>query len=110
MMSPPNVSGPSDTPGVCARRATRPVVVRWGEHAVQVGGGAPVVVQSMTNTDTADPEATAQQVRELAQAGSELVRVTVNTPDAARHVAALRNALDRMNVPDRKSTRMNSSH
>ncbi|MDN5843187.1 MAG: flavodoxin-dependent (E)-4-hydroxy-3-methylbut-2-enyl-diphosphate synthase [Alcaligenaceae bacterium] len=99
MTSPTTVSGLSDIPGVSARRATRPVVVRWGEHAVQVGGGAPVVVQSMTNTDTADPEATARQVRELAQAGSELVRVTVNTPDAARHVAALRNALDRMNVP-----------
>jgi (E)-4-hydroxy-3-methylbut-2-enyl-diphosphate synthase len=53
----------------------------------------------MTNTDTADPEATARQVRELWQAGSELVRVTVNTPEAAAQVAALRNALDRMGVP-----------
>jgi len=53
---------------------------------VQVGGGAPVVVQSMTNTDTCDAEATARQIVELARAGSELVRITVNTPDAARAV------------------------
>jgi len=53
---------------------------------VQVGGGAPVVVQSMTSTDTADVAATVQQVRELAEAGSELVRVTVNTAEAAAAV------------------------
>lgn len=64
------------------RRAT--VGVRVGN--VLVGGGAPVVVQSMTNTDTADPEATARQIRELAEAGSELVRITVNTPEAAKAV------------------------
>jgi (E)-4-hydroxy-3-methylbut-2-enyl-diphosphate synthase len=58
--------------------------------AVQVGGGAPVVVQSMTNTDTADAEATSQQVIELARAGSELVRVTVNTSAAARAVPEIR--------------------
>ncbi len=86
-------------PCAAARRPTRAVVVRWGDHAVQVGGGAPVVVQSMTNTDTADPQATALQVRDLARAGSEIVRVTVNTPEAAAQVAALRNALDRMGVP-----------
>lgn len=86
-------------PSTAPRRQTRAVMVRWGDHAVQVGGGAPVVVQSMTNTDTADPQATAQQVRELARAGSEIVRVTVNTPEAAMQVAALREALDRMNVP-----------
>ncbi len=67
-----------------ARRST--VAVRIG--AVTVGGGAPVVVQSMTNTDTADVEATARQVRELAEAGSELVRVTVNTDEAAAAVPA----------------------
>ena len=66
-----------------ARRST--VAVRIG--AVTVGGGGPVVVQSMTNTDTADVEATARQVRELAEAGSELVRVTVNTDEAAAAVA-----------------------
>ncbi|HEX7386176.1 MAG TPA: flavodoxin-dependent (E)-4-hydroxy-3-methylbut-2-enyl-diphosphate synthase [Castellaniella sp.] len=86
-------------PSVAARRQTRAVSVRWGGHVVQVGGGAPVVVQSMTNTDTADPVATAQQVRELWEAGSELVRVTVNTPEAAAQVASLREHLDRMNVP-----------
>jgi (E)-4-hydroxy-3-methylbut-2-enyl-diphosphate synthase len=53
---------------------------------VQIGGGAPVVVQSMTNTDTADVEATARQARQLAEAGSELVRITVNSADAARAV------------------------
>jgi (E)-4-hydroxy-3-methylbut-2-enyl-diphosphate synthase len=65
---------------------------------VHVGGGAPVVVQSMTNTDTADAIATAIQVKALAQAGSEVVRITVNTPDAAREVAAIREQLDRMGV------------
>src|SRR5512141_7591 len=53
---------------------------------VLVGGGAPVVVQSMTNTDTADAAGTARQCVELAQAGSELVRVTVNVPEAAAAV------------------------
>ncbi len=87
-----------DEPFAAPRRPTRAVVVRWGDHAVQVGGGAPVVVQSMTNTDTADPDATARQVAHLARAGSEIVRVTVNTPEAAARVADLRNALDRMGV------------
>src|SRR3569623_3733424 len=68
---------------------------------VTIGGHAPVVVQSMTNTDTADVTATAQQVIELARAGSELVRITVNTEEAARAVAPIREALDRRgcNVP-----------
>jgi (E)-4-hydroxy-3-methylbut-2-enyl-diphosphate synthase len=60
---------------------------------VQVGGGAPVVVQSMTNTDTADVAATAQQCLELAQAGSELVRVTVNVPEAAAAVPEIKKRL-----------------
>jgi len=90
-------SGPAPV-GPAARRATRAVAVRWGDRTVQVGGSAPVVVQSMTNTDTADPIATAIQVKELAQAGSELVRITVNTPEAAREVAAIREQLDRMGV------------
>src|SRR5580765_1819946 len=57
---------------------------------VQVGGGAPVVVQSMTNTDTLDVESTAEQCIELAQAGSEMVRVTVNLPEAAAAVPAIK--------------------
>ncbi len=61
---------------------------------VMLGGGAPIVVQSMTNTDTADVNATTRQVFELARAGSELVRVTVNTPEAAAQVANIRNRLD----------------
>jgi len=84
--------------GPRARRRTREVSVRWGERVVRIGGGHPVVVQSMTNTDTADPIGTAIQVKALAQAGSEIVRVTVNTPEAAREVIALRNQLDRMRI------------
>ena len=63
---------------------------------VMLGGGAPIVVQSMTNTDTADADATIKQVFELAQAGSELVRITVNTPEAAAQVANIRSRLDSM--------------
>jgi (E)-4-hydroxy-3-methylbut-2-enyl-diphosphate synthase len=74
----------------------RSVAVRIG--AVEVGGGAPVVVQSMTNTDTADVHATTKQVAELARAGSELVRVTVNTPEAAQGVPRIRERLDMMGV------------
>ena len=68
---------------------------------IPVGGGAPVVVQSMTNTDTADASATAQQVRALAEAGSELVRITVNSAEAAAAVPEIRNILerDRCRVP-----------
>jgi (E)-4-hydroxy-3-methylbut-2-enyl-diphosphate synthase len=71
--------------------------IAWGSNVVTLGGDAPVVVQSMTNTDTADAIATAIQVQGLAQAGSELVRITVNSPEAAREVAAIREQLDRMN-------------
>ncbi|WJW76117.1 flavodoxin-dependent (E)-4-hydroxy-3-methylbut-2-enyl-diphosphate synthase [Thiohalobacter sp. IOR34] len=70
----------------------RSVPVRIGP--VTVGGNAPVVVQSMTNTDTADAEATAQQVAALARAGSELVRITVNSEDAARAVPRIRERLE----------------
>jgi (E)-4-hydroxy-3-methylbut-2-enyl-diphosphate synthase len=71
----------------------RPTVgVRVG--GVQIGGGAPVVVQSMTSTDTADVAATTTQVRQLAEAGSELVRITVNVPEAAAAVAEIRRRLD----------------
>jgi len=63
---------------------------------VAIGGGAPIVVQSMTNTDTADPESTARQVFDLWRAGSELVRITVDTPEAAARVAEIRGRLDAM--------------
>jgi (E)-4-hydroxy-3-methylbut-2-enyl-diphosphate synthase len=66
----------------------RTVGVKVGN--VQVGGGAPVVVQSMTMTDTADPAATARQCIELAEAGSEMVRVTVNLPEAAEAVPEIK--------------------
>ncbi len=79
-------------------RRSRTVAIRWGDHSVQLGGAHPVVVQSMTDTDTADAVATAIQVKELAQAGSELVRITVNTPEAARAVPHIREQLDRMGI------------
>ncbi len=65
---------------------------------IRVGGAAPIVVQSMTNTDTADVEGTVQQVKSLARAGSELVRVTVNTAEAAEAVPHIRNRLDQLGV------------
>ena len=71
-----------------AARLHRTVGVKVGRF--QVGGGAPVVVQSMTMTDTADARATAQQVVELAEAGSEMVRVTVNLPEAAAAVPEIK--------------------
>ena len=76
------------------RHWTTPVDVIWGSTTVTIGGGRPVVVQSMTNTATADAEASYRQTAELAEAGSELVRLTVNTPDAARAVVAIREKLD----------------
>ncbi|MBV9621385.1 MAG: flavodoxin-dependent (E)-4-hydroxy-3-methylbut-2-enyl-diphosphate synthase, partial [Gammaproteobacteria bacterium] len=76
------------------RRSTVAVTI----GTVRVGGGAPIVVQSMTNTDTADVAATAQQVQALARAGSELVRITVNTAEAAAAVAPLRERLDQAGV------------
>ena len=72
------------------------VPVRVG--SVVIGGGEPVVVQSMTNTDTADVTATAIQVADLFAAGSEIVRITVNTPEAAAAVAPLRTKLDEMGI------------
>jgi (E)-4-hydroxy-3-methylbut-2-enyl-diphosphate synthase len=89
-------SGPMSC-GSLPRRQTHGVRVQWADKLVQIGGGAPVVVQSMTNTDTADAVATAIQVRDLAFAGSEMVRITVNTPEAAREVVAIREQLDKMN-------------
>lgn len=72
--------------------------VLWGGRTVTVGGSAPVRIQSMTNTDTADAVGTAIQVKELAIAGSEMVRITVNTPEAAQAVPYIREQLDRMGI------------
>ena len=77
---------------------TRQAQVRWGSRVVTVGGGAPVRVQAMTNTDTVDAIGTAIQVKELALAGSEMVRITVNTPEAAAQVPYIREQLDRMGI------------
>ncbi|EGI76731.1 flavodoxin-dependent (E)-4-hydroxy-3-methylbut-2-enyl-diphosphate synthase [Hylemonella gracilis] len=79
-------------------RRSRQARVVWGANVVTVGGDAPVRVQSMTNTDTVDVIGTAIQVKELAQAGSELVRITVNTPEAAQAVPHIREQLDRMGI------------
>jgi (E)-4-hydroxy-3-methylbut-2-enyl-diphosphate synthase len=81
-----------------APRKSRQGVVAWGDNQVTVGGDAPVRVQSMTNTDTADVIGTAIQVKELAQAGSELVRITVNNEEAAAAVPHIREQLDRMGI------------
>ena len=98
-MSDVNTLNSSPFPvGPTPRRQTRAAVISWGNKHVQVGGGAPVVVQSMTNTDTADAIATAIQVKELALAGSELVRITVNTPEAAAEVPKIREQLDKMGM------------
>src|SRR5919106_6206658 len=75
----------------------RQSVTTW-VGAVPVGGGHPIVVQSMTNTDTADPDATAEQVAALAAAGSELVRITVNTDEAAQAVPEIAALLHRWGV------------
>jgi (E)-4-hydroxy-3-methylbut-2-enyl-diphosphate synthase len=80
------------------RRRTRSVVVGSGPGAVVVGGGAPIVVQSMTNTDTADVESTVAQVAALAQAGSELVRITVDRDEAAAAVPHIRDKLDKKGI------------
>lgn len=79
---------------IIRRRHTQRVAV---DH-VRIGGGAPVVVQSMTNTDTADVDATVEQVKALARAGSELVRITVNTEEAARAVPQIRERLYQLGV------------
>ncbi|QYF92309.1 flavodoxin-dependent (E)-4-hydroxy-3-methylbut-2-enyl-diphosphate synthase [Massilia sp. PAMC28688] len=94
-MSSSNLAIPS---GPLARRNSRSVLVSHGERKVWVGGDAPVVVQSMTNTDTADVIGTAIQVKELARAGSEIVRITVNNPESAAAVPYIREQLDRMDI------------
>lgn len=72
--------------------------VIYGKKEVIIGGGAPVVVQSMTNTDTTDVIGTAIQIKDLARAGSEMVRLTVNTPEAAKAVPEIRSQLDKMGI------------
>ena len=79
-------------------RRSRQARTSWGARVVTVGGDAPVRVQSMTNTDTVDAIGTAIQVKELAIAGSEMVRITVNTPEAAAQVPYIREQLDRMGI------------
>ena len=86
------------SPGPIFPRATRRVSITHGPREVAIGGGAPILVQSMTNTDTADVAATTAQVRDLARAGSEVVRITVNSPEAAAAVPAIRDRLDRMGI------------
>jgi len=85
-------------PAAPLARRSRQARVAWGSNVVTVGGDAPVRVQSMTNTDTVDAIGTAIQVKELALAGSELVRITVNTPEAAQQVPYIREQLDRMGI------------
>ncbi|MFN7694828.1 MAG: flavodoxin-dependent (E)-4-hydroxy-3-methylbut-2-enyl-diphosphate synthase [Burkholderiales bacterium] len=85
---------PTQTP----QRRSLQARVKWGSRLVTIGGDAPVRIQSMTNTDTVDAIGTALQVKELAIAGSELVRITVNTPEAAAAVPYIREQLDRMGI------------
>jgi (E)-4-hydroxy-3-methylbut-2-enyl-diphosphate synthase len=80
------------------QRNNRQALVQWANTNITIGGGAPVRIQSMTNTDTVDVIGTAIQVKELAMAGSEMVRITVNTPEAAKAVPHIREQLDRMGI------------
>jgi len=92
-------SSPTAIPsGQSPRRASRSVLVAHGQRQIWVGGDAPVVVQSMTNTDTANAIETAIQIRDLARAGSELVRLTVDRPESAEAVPYIREQLDKMDV------------
>lgn len=84
--------------GPLTRRNSRSVVIRYASREIMIGGASPVIVQSMTNTDTADVIATAVQIKDLARAGSELVRITVNNAEAAAAVPAIREQLDKMGV------------
>ena len=91
------MSDSTSSPRPAQPASRRPSVgVKIGK--ITVGGGAPIVVQSMTNTDTEDPASTAKQIAELARAGSELVRITVNTPAAAAAVPRIRERLEMMGV------------
>jgi (E)-4-hydroxy-3-methylbut-2-enyl-diphosphate synthase len=93
-----NYSDEAIPSGPRIRRLSRRVLVQHGARQVWVGGDAPVVIQSMTNTDTADVIGTAIQVKELARAGSEMVRITVNNAEAAAAVPLIREQLDRMEI------------
>ncbi len=98
-ISRPETSLPPATAAEPApRHRSRGVVIGTGAGAVTVGGGAPIVVQSMTNTDTADIDATVAQVAALARAGSELVRITVDRDEAASAVPHIREKLDKQGV------------
>ena len=88
----------SGTSSFLKRRISRQSTIQWADNVVTVGGDAPVRVQSMTNTDTADAIGTAIQVKELARAGSEIVRITVDTPAAAAAVPSIREEFDKMGV------------
>jgi (E)-4-hydroxy-3-methylbut-2-enyl-diphosphate synthase len=96
-MQPISLPTPIEPVAPAARKSLQ-ALVRWQGNEVGIGGDAPVRVQSMTNTDTADAIGTAIQVKELALAGSELVRITVNTPEAAEAVPHIREQLDRMGI------------
>lgn len=93
-----NSSFPIGGSGPLERRVRRVAKIVYGANQVLVGGSSPVVVQSMTNTDTADVIASAIQIKELARAGSELVRITVNNAEAAMAVPAIREQLDKMGI------------
>ncbi|MFZ6772216.1 flavodoxin-dependent (E)-4-hydroxy-3-methylbut-2-enyl-diphosphate synthase [Undibacterium sp. SXout7W] len=84
--------------GAMARRLSRSTTISYGSRKIVLGGGAPVVVQSMTNTDTTDVIGTAIQIKDLARAGSELVRITVNNAEAAAAVPLIREQLDKMGI------------
>ena len=79
------------------KRKTEEVLVQWNDNTVKIGSSNPVVVQSMTNTDTVDVIKTAIQIKELSQAGSEIVRITVNNKESAESVPKIREQLDKMN-------------
>src|SRR5580700_4653653 len=93
-VKPPQESHQDDVAGPKARRKTTQVMV----GTIAVGGGAPIVVQSMTNTDTADVEGTVAQVAALARAGSEMVRITVDREEAAAAVPHIRDALRKRGI------------
>lgn len=80
------------------RKKTRRVIISYNERKIIVGDGSPIVIQSMTNTDTADAISTAIQIKQLVLAGSEIVRITVNTAEAAIAVPKIRQQLDRMGI------------
>jgi (E)-4-hydroxy-3-methylbut-2-enyl-diphosphate synthase len=98
MDATPDPDGRPIAAAMPAPRRSRQARVAWGDRVVTVGGDAPVRVQAMTNTDTVDSVATAIQIKELAAAGAELVRITVNTPEAAEATPHIRDQLDRMGV------------